>query len=143
MTVKKKAAGEDPAVQFDLPISILERVRKTVLTGLAVGLLLAVPQITTAWVNPAFASRGLSGLLVLRVALRSLTSRSESRRALNLRKTDIAFALAMFGLEQRGRTAWWSYAEVLHDFTGRSRQVSADQEFVDREQYGAVYLLFG
>jgi hypothetical protein len=65
ITIKKKATGEDPAVQFDLPISVAGRLKKAILVGLVVGFLLAVPQITSAWVNPAFASRGLAWLIGL------------------------------------------------------------------------------
>jgi hypothetical protein len=74
MTVNKKASGEDAAVQFDLSLSVLGRLRKTVLMGIAVGVLLAIPQITTAWINPAFANRGLGWLtgLSLFIALFNL-----------------------------------------------------------------------
>jgi hypothetical protein len=71
ITVNKKATGKDPAVQFDLPISVAGRLRKAVWVGVGVGVLLALPQITTAWMNPAFASRstgwfvGLSVFVVL------------------------------------------------------------------------------
>ena len=65
ITVNKKASGEDPAVQFDLPISVLGRRWKTVLAGLVVGVLLAFPQIITAWINPAFAKWGLGWLIAL------------------------------------------------------------------------------
>jgi hypothetical protein len=71
MTVNKKASGEDSAVQFDLPIRIEGRLRMAVLVGIFVGLLLAVPQITTAWINPAFKGNsagwfvGLAAFIIL------------------------------------------------------------------------------
>lgn len=65
ITITKKISGEDPSVQFDLPVSVTGRRRKAILIGLGVGFFLAVPQITTAWVNPAFAPRGLAWLLAL------------------------------------------------------------------------------
>lgn len=86
MTVKKKASGEDPAVQFDLPISIQGRIWKTVLIGLAVGLLLAVPQITTVWVNPAFAPRGLPWLIGLAGFIAIFNFAVGIAAALNFRK---------------------------------------------------------
>jgi hypothetical protein len=65
MTLTKKATGEDPAVQFDLPIRVKGRRWKAVLVGLVVGAFLAVPQITTTWINPDFANRGLAWLFAL------------------------------------------------------------------------------
>lgn len=65
ITINKKEAGEDPTVQFDLPISISGRLTKAILIGLAVGLLLAIPQIIPVWVNPSFAPRGLTWLIEL------------------------------------------------------------------------------
>ncbi len=59
MTITKKATGEDPAVQFDLPIRVKGRKWRSVLIGVIVGLFLATPQITTAWINPSFATRSL------------------------------------------------------------------------------------
>jgi len=65
ITINKKESGQDPTVQFDLPINISGRLTKAILVGLAVGLLLAIPQIIPAWVNPSFASRGLFWLIGL------------------------------------------------------------------------------
>jgi hypothetical protein len=63
ITVSKKGSGEDAAVQFDLPIAVGGRFRKVVLASLVVGVLLAVPQITTVWMNPAFACKSSFWLL--------------------------------------------------------------------------------
>jgi hypothetical protein len=65
ITINKKESGEDSTVQFDLPISISGRLGKTIWVGLAAGLLLAIPQITTAWVNPSYTPRGLAWLIGL------------------------------------------------------------------------------
>jgi len=65
MTLTKKATGEDPAVQFDLPIRVKGRRWKAVLIGIVVGVFLAVPQITTTWINPSFANRDLKWLFSL------------------------------------------------------------------------------
>jgi hypothetical protein len=65
ITITKKQSGEDAAVQFDLPVAIEGRRLKTILIGIVVGLFLALPQVITAWVNPAFAPRGLNWLLGL------------------------------------------------------------------------------
>jgi hypothetical protein len=65
ITINKKESGEDPTVQFDLLIRISGRLGKAIWVGLAAGLLLAIPQITTAWVNPAFTPRRLPWLIGL------------------------------------------------------------------------------
>ena len=65
ITITKKVSAEDPSVQFDLPVCVEGRRRRAIPLGLVVGFFLAVPQITTAWVNPAFAPRGLPWLLGL------------------------------------------------------------------------------
>lgn len=65
ITLNKKETGEDPSVQFNLPINISGRWGKAVWLGVAVGVLLASPQIITVWVNPSFTSRGLSWLIGL------------------------------------------------------------------------------
>jgi len=57
LTVKKKVASEDAAVQFDLPIQVAGRVLRAVLMGIVVGLLLAIPQITAVWINPGFGEK--------------------------------------------------------------------------------------
>lgn len=86
LTVHKKATGEDPAVQFDLPISIRGRLRRAILIGIGVGFLLAVPQITTAWINPAFASRGLPWLLSLAAFIATFNLAVGIAASLNFRK---------------------------------------------------------
>jgi hypothetical protein len=65
MTITKKATGEDPAIQFDLPIRVKGRWWKAALIGIVVGLFLAAPQIITTWTNPGFANRGLKWLFFL------------------------------------------------------------------------------
>jgi hypothetical protein len=65
ITISKKESAQDAAVQFDLPILVGGARLRAVLIGLAVGVLLAVPQVTTAWVNPSFANRGLGWLIGL------------------------------------------------------------------------------
>ncbi len=86
ITVTKKRPGEEPAVQFDLRVSVTGRRRKAVLMGIAVGFLLAAPQITTAWVNPAFAPRGLGWLLALSGFIAAFNVAVGVAAALNFRK---------------------------------------------------------
>lgn len=86
ITVNKKAKGEDPAVQFDLPISVAGRLRRTILAGLFVGVLLAIPQITTAWINPGFTDRSLSWFLGLSTFIAFFNLAVGVAAALNFRK---------------------------------------------------------
>jgi hypothetical protein len=86
LTVNKKASGEDPAVQFDLPVCVKGRLWKAVWIGVAVGLLLAIPQITTAWINPAFATRGLDWLIGLTLFIAVFNLAVGVAAALNFRK---------------------------------------------------------
>jgi hypothetical protein len=59
LTVNKKDPGEEPAFQFYLPITIHGGFWTAMLLGLTAGLLLAIPQIVTAWVNPSLAQKRL------------------------------------------------------------------------------------
>lgn len=86
ITITKKVSGEDPLVQFDLPVRVTGRRRKAILLGFAAGFLLAVPQVTTAWVNPAFAPRGLAWLIALSVFIAVFNIAVGIAAALNFRK---------------------------------------------------------
>jgi hypothetical protein len=86
ITMTKKQSGEDPAVQFDLPIAVAGRRGRTILIGVVVGLFLALPQVITAWVNPAFAPRGLIWLLGLAGFIVALNVAVGIAAALNFRK---------------------------------------------------------
>lgn len=86
ITINKKETGQDPTVQFDLPINISGRLTKAILVGLAVGLLLAIPQIIPAWVNPSFASRGLTWLIGLTVFISIFNFAVGVAASLNFRK---------------------------------------------------------
>jgi hypothetical protein len=86
LTLSKKASGADPAVQFDLPILISGRLGKSVWIGIAVGLLLAVPQITTAWINPAFGNRSLGWLIGLSLFIAVFNFAVGITAALNFRR---------------------------------------------------------
>ncbi|MEC9363124.1 MAG: hypothetical protein VYC42_07860 [Pseudomonadota bacterium] len=65
LTVRKKEPGADATIQFDLPASIAGNLRKMARVGVAIGLLLALPQAITAWLNPAFSNNGLGWWLGL------------------------------------------------------------------------------
>jgi hypothetical protein len=86
ITITKKQSGEDSAVQFDLPVVVGGRELKTILIGIVVGLFLALPQVITAWVNPAFAPRGLTWLLGLAGIIVLLNVVVGVAAALNFRK---------------------------------------------------------
>jgi hypothetical protein len=86
LTVNKKASGEDAAVQFDLPISVQGRLSKAIWIGIAVGLLLAIPQITTAWINPGFATRPLEWLIGLTLFIAAFNLAVGIAASLNFRK---------------------------------------------------------
>jgi len=86
ITITKKMSGEDPLVQFDLPVLVTGRRRKAVMLGFGAGFLLAVPQITTAWMNPAFAPRGLTWLVALSGFIAAFNIAVGIAAALNFRK---------------------------------------------------------
>jgi hypothetical protein len=86
LTVNKKASGEDSAVQFDLPISVQGRLAKAIWIGIAVGLLLAIPQITTVWINPAFSTKPLEWLIGLASFILVFNIAVGIAAALNFRK---------------------------------------------------------
>jgi hypothetical protein len=85
-TITKKETGADAAVQFDMPIAVAGRRLKAILIGIVLGLFLALPQVITAWVNPAFAPRGLPWLLGLAGLIAGLNIAVGIGAALNFRK---------------------------------------------------------
>jgi hypothetical protein len=62
------------------------RFAKAVLIGLVVGALLAIPPITTAWINPAFANWGLPWLLGLTIFIALFNLAAGVGASLNFRK---------------------------------------------------------
>jgi hypothetical protein len=86
ITLTKKQTGEDATVQFDLPVAVEGQGLKAVLIGVAVGALLALPQIITAWVNPAFQPRGLTWLIGLSGIIFVLNMGVGIAAALNFRR---------------------------------------------------------
>jgi len=85
-TITKTVTGADAAGQFDMPIVVAGRRLKTILIGIVLGLFLALPQVITAWVNPAFAPRGLPWLLGLAGLIAGLNIAVGIGAALNFRK---------------------------------------------------------
>jgi len=86
ITITKKESGQEAAVQFDMPILVAGRRLKAILIGIVLGLFLALPQVITAWVNPAFQSNGLPWLLGLAGFIALLNIAVGIAAALNFRK---------------------------------------------------------
>jgi hypothetical protein len=58
ITIMKKSAGKDAAVEFDMPVLVKGNQSKTILIGTVAGLLLAAPQVITTLNNPSFQDIG-------------------------------------------------------------------------------------
>jgi hypothetical protein len=86
ITITKKESGQEAAVQFDMPILVAGRRLKAILIGIVLGLFLALPQVITAWVNPAFKANGLPWLLGLAGFIALLNIAVGIAAALNFRK---------------------------------------------------------